>query len=397
MGDMSGNVNVNPQAAQAAAPLPTSTTPTGGSAAPSAAGTAIAQQAPQSVAQNQGGPTGSSQALMQSAPVDTQTQIALNNSAGSIQQAVPTANNLVQNGTLGRLDATQINSAPSTNMQDVIAQRQKALNGMDAMQQNAITSQGTLANNQTTQTAQRQLQSSQNASGVRGATASAQQLQAIMGGAQANANVQRDVYLANQTYKQNALNSYEASVTSADSSTFAKQQAQIQLQQYNLSQAAKEQSAQLSTALGIASMASGTVASQNAANSAVAAGQAAGQSNSGGGLLPGVSIICEYLYKGAHLTPEEYKTTQLVGFKNILNRAEMMVGYYLWAVPLLNLANKVPAIALLVKKVFTPMSQVIAGTSESIPAKLLLSVVMKLSTLIGKVYLWILKKASAAN
>jgi hypothetical protein len=293
MGDMAGlNVNVNPQAAQAAAPLPTSTTPTGGSAAPSAAGTAIAQQAPQSVAQNQGGPTGSSQALMQSAPVDTQTQIALNNSAGSIQQAVPTANNLVQNGTLGRLDATQINSAPSANMQDVIAQRQKALNGMDAMQQNAITSQGTLANNQTTQTAQRQLQSSQNASGVRGATASAQQLQAIMGGAQANANVQRDVYLANQTYKQNALNSYEASVTSADSSTFAKQQAQIQLQQYNLSQAAKEQSAQLSTALGIASMASGTVASQNAANSAVAAGQAAGQSNSGGGLLPGVSIIC---------------------------------------------------------------------------------------------------------
>ena len=263
---------------QAATPvLNTSGTANPGSASPNSA--SVTQQISQALA------PGNTAAPLTSAQMDPSSALAEANSAGGIQQALPVAQNLVQTGSLGRIDASQINTAPSAAMQSVLQQEAANTNGYTPQALQQMTDQQTMIQNQQTQQSSRALQDAQNNSGVRGATAANQQMQVQLQGMQANANVAQNVFLQNQQQKLTNLNTYSASVQAADAQTYAKQTAGIQLQQFNLAQAAKEQSAQLSTAMSIAGMGASAVSAANAASAAVAAGNAGASSSGSGGLF----------------------------------------------------------------------------------------------------------------
>lgn len=327
------------------------------------------------VSQDQGGPTGSTVAPIASRNVDAQTEQALNNVVGSIQQSGNVAQNMIQSGTLGRLDATQVKSGTSDMMSSILQKRKEALSGLSDQEINVAQEKQNQDINRSTQTMQRQLQAGQNASGTRGGTASTQQLQVLMQGMQAKANVGRDLFLQNQQAKREALNNYEASVTGAESTQFQKQAAQIELQKFNLAQAAKEQGAQLNLAMGLTGMSLTSVAGDKANAASLQAAQAGG----GGGK----KIICTELFHQGIMPVGMYLLDQQFGDKL---PPHIMDGYQCWAKYVVKLMKK--------SKLFTKMVSVpalcwgrsMAGDSNLV-GNIIMCVGLKLCSTIGKIRL----------
>ena len=122
-----------------------------------------------------------------------------------------------------------------------------------------------------TQMAGRRLAAAQARAGVRGATAAAQQGNIAAQGIQAGTNLERDLFLANRAEQARAAQDLL--------------QRSGAVSKFDMSQAARERFAELSTGLGFAQIGSAERAGVTAGNAAVQAAQAQAPS---GGLLGGV-------------------------------------------------------------------------------------------------------------
>lgn len=255
---------------------------------------------------------------------------------GLIESNKRYAQNAIQSGVLGRMDSEQIKTGPSDNMNMILEARKAALGGMSEDEMNKTREKQSQEINRSTQGAQRQMQAGQNASGVRGGTASAQQLQVIMGGLQAKANMEGELQAQNRTMKREALNSFETSATASEAATFQKQAAKLELQKFNLSQAAKEKGAQLNLALGLTGMNMAEVGGDKANLAMLMAARYGG---GGGG-----KIICTELHAQGFMDDQTYVLDQEFGDRL---PAHIMDGYQCWAKHVVKLMKK--------SKLFTEM------------------------------------------
>lgn len=270
---------------------------------------------------------------------------------GIMDRAANDSNSLIRSGSLGRVDANEVKTGRSVEMQDVIAMRKSALSGASAQEQQVQTEKANQEINRGVQTATRQQQTSQNASGTRGGTASMQQLQTIMQGQQAKANIQRDLFLDNQAQKRAALNSYEGALTGAEATEGQRQAAQMELQKFNIAQNAKERAAQLSTAMTTTGMVVGSLEAEKGFAAQIEAarlGGAGGGGNAGGG---GFSAICTELHRQGIMPSDVYLVDSEFGNKLLVTQPDLVAGYHLFAIPLAKLMSK----SKLLTKLLTPI------------------------------------------
>ena len=112
-----------------------------------------------------------------------------------------------EEGALGRLDAGR-----TADISQVIEGRRAALGGLAAPEAQALRERAVQGIQRGTQTALRQLRGQQAGAGVRGASATAQQAQVLGAGQQAQANVERDLFLQNIQAKREGLSAFETSI-----------------------------------------------------------------------------------------------------------------------------------------------------------------------------------------
>lgn len=186
---------------------------------------------------------------------------------------------IVADGSLGRVDK-KVEEKRSGDIQDVIDRRRAALKGFDDSEISARRAEAKGQIDKQTETARRRLQSIQGQTGVRGGAAGAGISNILEQGLQTRADFERDLFLANVQQKRDALNSFETSVTTAESVEASRRAANIELDKFNLQQQANEKFAQQSTALGFAQLG---VADRSADKSSAAAIEAAKHAGGGGG------------------------------------------------------------------------------------------------------------------
>lgn len=174
------------------------------------------------------------------------------------------AREVVPAGSLGRLGENE-------NIQAVLSQMSQGLQGMGSQEMQARRDLATEQIGGATETARRRLAAAQARAGVRGATAGAQQSNIISQGIQARAGFERDLMLQNRAAQQTAAQDLLAG--------------QMEVTKFDLSQAARERLAELSTGLGFAQIGSAERAGKAAAGASVAAAQAQRPS---GGLMGGI-------------------------------------------------------------------------------------------------------------
>lgn len=146
------------------------------------------------------------------------------------------------NQALGR-----VSSDRSADVADILARRKEALKGYNSQEQQAQREQALQEVLRGQQAGARDLARQQSRAGVRGALAGAQQSAFQQATQKQLADQERQLYLANLAQQQQNLNSYEQSVTGAESGELARQQ-------YNIDQANKELLGKLSTELGYGSL-----------------------------------------------------------------------------------------------------------------------------------------------
>jgi hypothetical protein len=144
--------------------------------------------------------------------------------------------------------------------EQMMALRRQALGGLTGEEMQGQRDIATSAIRRSQQGSTRALQAAQAAAGVRGATASAQIGRALQEGERNVGNFERDLMLQNRNVQQDALAREE------------------ERQRFNLSQAAAERYAQLSTGFGIAQLGSAEIAAQraNSAQERASAAQGSG-------------------------------------------------------------------------------------------------------------------------
>ncbi len=159
---------------------------------------------------------------------------------GDVAAGQDFAKSIIGNGSLGRIRDSQ-------NVRDDNAQirelRMKALGGLTGEEMQAERDQAKNNINRATQTQLRGLRGAQAASGVRGSSAVAQQAGILGEGANRQADFERDLMLQQRGVQQQALDSFAGN-------TQQRQASDRELNQFNLSQAANEKFAQLSTGFG---------------------------------------------------------------------------------------------------------------------------------------------------
>lgn len=174
------------------------------------------------------------------------------------------AKSVIPTGSLGRLGE----SADVKGSLDVLRSQLGGFTAPEMQAQRDIVGQGI---NRNTQMRSRALASAQARAGVRGATAAQQQSNVLAEGQQMGANMERDLALRNR-----------AEQTSAAQNLL---KASSGVSQFDMSQAARERFAELSTGLGFAQIGSAERSGVTAGNAAV---QAANAAKPSGGLLGGV-------------------------------------------------------------------------------------------------------------
>lgn len=128
--------------------------------------------------------------------------------AASEQKAKDRAQELFGQGSLGTRSRDEI----AADLQDVVARRKAALNGLTPEERQAIEQQGLQNIQQQNQTALRQLRGIQGAQGIRGGLASAQQAQQLIAGQNAAGNLQRDIELQNINLRRQGLTDFENTI-----------------------------------------------------------------------------------------------------------------------------------------------------------------------------------------
>jgi hypothetical protein len=175
---------------------------------------------------------------------------------------------------VGRLKEGQFETGPSADVQEILKRRRAALEGFSGKETEERRAKGVEEIGRASEQQRRRLQAIQARTGVRGGTAAAQQAQGLQQALKGRADFERDLFLANEQAKRDALSSYEGSVLASERSEFEKKSANVSLSQFNLQQAAQERFGQISTSLGFAQLVEGDVASQRAAEAAKAAAAA---------------------------------------------------------------------------------------------------------------------------
>lgn len=184
---------------------------------------------------------------------------------------------LIGTGSLGRLEEGQFAQERSADVKDIIERRRAALDGMSAQEQRVRRDEAGQEINRNVETQRRRLQAIQASQGLRGATAAAQQTQVLLGGIQQRGAFERALFLENEAAKRQALNSFETSVIGAEQREAENLAANLELQRFNLQQAAQERFGQISTALGFSDL----VQKDRAAEMAAEAQRAAAAASSG--------------------------------------------------------------------------------------------------------------------
>lgn len=98
---------------------------------------------------------------------------------------------------------------------DIIEMRKQQAQGFTPEEKGALRDEAVSNIQKATQTNLRQLRGVQGAQGIRGGLAAAQQAQALQGGAQAQAQAERDIYLKNIEQRRAAADALEKSIQSA--------------------------------------------------------------------------------------------------------------------------------------------------------------------------------------
>lgn len=206
---------------------------------------------------------------------------------------------VIGEGSLGRISTDvgkvdkRLDESRSTDVQDIIERRRKALAGLSPEEMSAQKGQAAEQFGRNEETNRRRLASVQAGLGVRGDTAATQQSQQLSAGQQQRTNFERDMLLANRQIQDVALNAFEGSVRGAESSeqnarlgnvgieqfNLGQQLKQRELEKFNLEQAAKERFGQISVAFGMSQMAS----AETAGDKAIAAQYAAAAAKGSGG------------------------------------------------------------------------------------------------------------------
>ena len=191
---------------------------------------------------------------------------------------------LIGEGTLGRIGTdlgtvtTRLDEEQSADTQDILARRRKALAGLSAEEMSAQRGQAAEQFGRNEETNRRRLASIQANLGVRGDTAATQQSAQLSAGQQQRTNFERDMILQNRQIQDAALNAFEGSVRGSEAQQQASRLANIQTEQFNLSQqlkqrelekfnleqAARERFGQISVGFGMAQMANADTASERA-------------------------------------------------------------------------------------------------------------------------------------
>lgn len=205
---------------------------------------------------------------------------------------------LIGKGSLGRVDTnldkidTRFDENTSADMQGILAKRKESLKGLSSEESLAMREQAVQNIGRNEETNRRRLSSIQAGLGVRGDTAATQQAGVLFQGMQNRANFERDLILQNRQIKADALNSLENTVRGNESqSNLAKQGnvgiqqfnagqqlQELELQKYNLAQAAKERFGSLSVGFGFQQLDS----ANTSANKQAEAQRAAAAASSGG-------------------------------------------------------------------------------------------------------------------
>ena len=221
----------------------------------------------------------------QQAPKQTQRQQILSD----IEAGKKVGKDFIGEGELGRID-TRFEEERSADVKDIIERREAALEGLSSEELQARRGQAKTQIDRQTETARRRLQAIQAQTGVRGGAAAAGISTILEQGLRTRADFERDLFLADVQAKRDALGAFEQSVTAVEATESQRRAANIQLEQFNLQQRAKERFGQLSTALGVAQLG---VAERAADKSAEAAKEAANVKQSSGllgGLLGGLGL-----------------------------------------------------------------------------------------------------------
>lgn len=268
----------------------------------------------------------------------------------------------------------------------------------------------------TSQTASRRVQALLAQQGVRGAVAGRQLLDVELAGAQQRGNVERDLFLRSEQLKREAtgqLGQYALSRQSqADSRGLQLEQlrqqrstalAELGLQKstqeeqlsqarnaqqfealrgqsefltglttFDLGQAAKETNLQFQAGLGFSQIAS---AERSKANQAAIV---ASQQSSGGG-----KVICTELHRVGILSDEIMEKDKAYGEKLFIESPETVIGYHLWAKPLVKLMQKSTKLTKVVSWFAIPWALNMSGKSNLL-GKILQNTGEPLCKLIGK-------------
>lgn len=163
---------------------------------------------------------------------------------------------IVSDGSLGRLGGDR-------DLKNIINQKRRLSQGLTGQETAAFRSQAENSINASTEQARRRLAAHNARAGVRGATAGQQQANIIGQGIQAQQNFQQGLLLKNRDAQLQGLNSLESTVNNT--------------RQFDLSQAAKEKFAQLSTGLQFAGIGATERVAQAQANAARFASQNSGK------------------------------------------------------------------------------------------------------------------------
>lgn len=280
---------------------------------------------------------------------------------------------------VGRIQEGQFDEGNSANVNEVLEMRRKALLGMSTEEANAKRDIALQNIARGEQLQARQLSGAQAQAGLRGASAVAQHQQ-VMQSAQVNrASFERDLFLANEGIKREALNSFEQSVTQSEQDQFRKKSANIELSQFNLAQQLKERELQqfnlsqqfnernlqqanlqqqqaerqldmfnlqqaAKEKFGQVSVAMGSQQLGTSERSAAAAAQIASQGSGGGG-----KVLCTMFHELGYISSEVYRADELHGNRVALLEPELIRGYHFWAKPLVKFSRNKPLMIKILK------------------------------------------------
>ena len=263
---------------------------------------------------------------------------------------------LIPTGSLGRVDEGAIRTDISSDVQEILRRRREGLDtGLSTGEQNIQRDRAGQEINRAVETQRRSLQALQSRLGVRGGTAAAQQVQTLQSGIQARGEFERDLFLENERIKRENLDKFEGAVSRAEQDQLGRQLAQIDLQKFNLQQAAQERFGQVGASLGFAQFSQAEIAAEKGAAAQVAAARAQG---GGGG---GVTVICTELHRQGYLSNDIMEKDRNFGIHIRKTDPAVYAGYIMWAPTVVKIMKKSKLFTKTISLLAVPWATYMAG------------------------------------